>query len=115
MKKYPGVDRRWVLKTAAGMAADSCLPCRAKAAHRVDLSFLQRRFRGILVLPESNAYDRERRCFTFNPDTDKHPVAIAKCTSEEDIVVCLEFAQGTFSAPAAPCRSVIQGMWVSAA
>ena len=93
MKKCTGVDRRWILKTAAGMVATSYLPVRATEADRVNLSSLQRRFRGVLVLPESSAYDRERRCFTFNPETDKHPVAIAKCTGEDDIAACLEFAE----------------------
>ena len=93
MKKYIGVDRRWVLKTAAAAVATCSLPFRAKAGPRVDLSSLQRRFHGVLVLPESAAYDRERRCFTFNPSTDKHPVAIAKCTDEADIAACLEFAE----------------------
>ena len=93
MKKDAAVDRRWVLKAAAAAVVTSSFPFRAKAAARVDLSPLQRRFGGVLVLPESAAYDRERRCFTFNPDTDKHPVAIAKCSDEQDIAACLEFAE----------------------
>ena len=93
MKRDVGVGRRWVLKNAAAAVVASSLPFRAKAVPRVDLSSLQRRFRGVLVLPDSAAYDRERRCFTFNPETDKHPVAIAKCTGEDDIAACLEFSQ----------------------
>ena len=93
MENNPGVDRRWVLKATAGMVVTPSLPFRAKGAARIDLSTLQRRFRGVLVLPDSSAYDRERRCFTFNPDTDKHPIVIAKCTNEDDIAACLEFAE----------------------
>nr|WP_321985981.1 FAD-binding oxidoreductase [uncultured Lichenicoccus sp.] len=85
------VDRRWVLGTGVAAAATAFVPSRARA--RSDLSALQRRFQGVLVVPESINYDRERRSFTFNPNADKHPVAIAKCTGEEDVVACLDFAQ----------------------
>ena len=88
-----GVERRWVLQAAAAATAASSLPLRAEAATAVDLSSLRRRFRGVLIGPESAGYDRERRCFTFNPYTDKHPVVIAKCSSADDVAACLDFAQ----------------------
>jgi hypothetical protein len=88
-----GVDRRRVLQTALAAAAAVSLPLpAAMAAAPVDLSALQRRLRGALVVPGSADYDRERRTFVFNPRTDKHPAAIAKCSDEADIAACLEFA-----------------------
>ncbi len=90
MKSFD-VDRRWVLGAGAAAAATAFAPLRANAYS--DLSALQRRFQGVLVLPSSINYDRERRSFTFNPDADKHPIAIAKCTSEEDVVACIDFAR----------------------
>ena len=92
MKTSMGVERRWVLQATAAATAASSLSLRVKAAAPVDLSSLRRRFRGVLICPESAAYDRERRGFTFNPDTDKHPVVIAKCSGEDDIAACIEFA-----------------------
>ena len=43
-------------------------------------------------MPGSTDYGRERRTFVFNPNTDKYPAVIAKCSSEDDIAVCLKFA-----------------------
>nr|WP_321985979.1 FAD-binding oxidoreductase [uncultured Lichenicoccus sp.] len=92
MKTSTGFERRWVLQAAAAAMAASSLPLRVEAAAPVDLSSLRRHFRGTLIGPESAGYDRERRCFTFNPNTDKHPVVIAKCSGEDDIAACMDFA-----------------------
>ena len=46
--------------------------------------------KGHLVLPGDPTYEMLRR--PFNSRIDQHPVAIARCTSESDVVACVRFA-----------------------
>lgn len=57
------------------------------------LSRLRGALAGQLIVPGEAGYDEARRPASFNPDTDKHPAAIALCAGEEDLVRCLETAQ----------------------
>jgi hypothetical protein len=48
---------------------------------------------GDLLLPSDPRYDELRRLASFNPLTDKHPAAIARCASEADVARSVVFAK----------------------
>ena len=48
---------------------------------------------GQLILPSNSFYDELRRVASFNPLTDKHPAAIARCVSEGDVARSVVFAR----------------------
>jgi FAD/FMN-containing dehydrogenase len=56
---------------------------------------------GNLVLPGDPTYDLLR--WPFNQRIDQHPVAIARCLSESDVVTCVRFASD--AGVAVTCRS----------
>lgn len=47
---------------------------------------------GDLLLPSSPRYDELRRVASFNPLTDEHPAAIARCASQADVARSVVFA-----------------------
>jgi FAD/FMN-containing dehydrogenase len=51
------------------------------------------KFKGTVILPGDEDYDRARAPASFNPRTDKHPRFIARCMNRDDIVSALEFAR----------------------
>ena len=52
----------------------------------------QKGFGGHLILPSDAAYETTRRARVLNPEMDKHPVVIAQCKNEEDVLRCIDFA-----------------------
>jgi FAD/FMN-containing dehydrogenase len=67
---------------------------RAKRGRRLDPSALESfraSFRGELVLPSDEAYDRARR--VWNAAIDKSPVLIARCSGTVDVVRAVELAR----------------------
>ena len=60
-----------------------------------DFAGLAKRFNGTVLIPTSNGYDAARRTFSFNPRTDRHPAAIARCKDEFDVVTSVEFARAS--------------------
>ncbi len=48
---------------------------------------------GDLLLPSDPSYDRFRRVGSFNPRTDLHPAAIARCASDGDVARSVVFAK----------------------
>src|SRR5215472_13915511 len=53
---------------------------------------LKSKLSGNLILTGDPGYDKARRVFALNPDTDKHPAIVAQCRSEEDVLRCIDFA-----------------------
>lgn len=85
-------SRRELLSYAAALGA-APQPVFAAHAPGYDLELLRPRLKGSLLTPAAPDYDEARRTFSFNPRTDKHPAAIARCADESDILRCLEFAE----------------------
>lgn len=58
---------------------------------QVSFDALKSKFRGEILLPKSAGYDQARAI--WNAMIDKHPAAIARCTSVADIVAAVNFAR----------------------
>ncbi len=52
----------------------------------------QKGFGGHIILPSDAAYEAARRARIVNPEMDKHPVVIAQCQNEEDVLRCIDLA-----------------------
>jgi hypothetical protein len=52
---------------------------------------LRKKLSGRLISPGDSEYDSTRAVFAMNPETDKHPAAVAQCTTEEDVMRCIDF------------------------
>ena len=53
----------------------------------------RRHFKGTIVAPGDENYDRARAVASLNPSTDKKPKLIARCANADDVARALEFAQ----------------------
>lgn len=49
-------------------------------------------FNGHIILPSNTGYEIARRASLLNPELDKHPVVIAQCKNQEDVLRCIDFA-----------------------
>ena len=84
-------------RRASWPARSLSLPCSgagvAALASSSPFAELEAQLAGDLLLPSSPRYEELRRVASFNPITDKHPAAIARCASERDVVRCVVFAR----------------------
>jgi len=63
----------------------------AQSLDVASLEKLQRDFRGDLILPGDNDYDRSR--IVWNAIADRYPAIVARCTSAQDVTAAVRFAR----------------------
>ncbi|MGH7288253.1 MAG: FAD-binding oxidoreductase, partial [Myxococcota bacterium] len=91
------LSRRRFLGEASRLAATLALsPGFARGSGAVDSAHafaeLEVELDGDLLLPSNSRYDELRRVASFNPLTDEHPAAIARCASQADVARSVVFA-----------------------
>ncbi len=91
------LSRRRFLGDASRLAATLALsPGFARGSRALDAEHAFTELRlgldGDLLLPSSPRYEELRRVASFNPLTDKHPAAIARCANEGDVARSVRFA-----------------------
>nr|WP_281721439.1 FAD-binding protein [Nitrosomonas nitrosa] len=80
---------------AVGFSAyRSTIAARRSDVRYVSLEQLRETLDGDLVLPIDPSYEASRRPLSFNPSTDRRPVAIAYCVNSDDVMRALDFASG---------------------
>jgi hypothetical protein len=65
----------------------------APAANTNDIRAFGVGLRGRLILPADPDYDSARRVAWWNPATDKHPVMLVQCVSDDDVSRSIDFAR----------------------
>ena len=89
MPLSPRITRRRAI--AAGFVASAL---RAQSTARSSaIDSLRNNLSGRLILPDDPAYEAARRLPSFNPTVDKHPRAIVRCVSRDDVVHAIRFAR----------------------
>src|SRR2546430_874989 len=63
----------------------------AESLDVASLEKLRRDFRGDLILPGDNDYDRSR--IVWNAIADRYPAIVARCTSVQDVTAAVRFAR----------------------
>src|SRR2546429_2007993 len=63
----------------------------AQSIDVASLEKLRRDFRGDLILPGDNDYDRSR--IVWNAIADRYPAIVARCTSAQDVTAAVRFAR----------------------
>jgi len=58
-----------------------------------DVSGLRNGVSGRLIVPGDEEYDSARRLASFNPTTDKHPQAIVRCATADDVARAVVFTR----------------------
>ena len=97
-------NRRALLRGAIAVAATSALPWRfgntapalSASGEKVELSAaaiaeLQKSIQGVVVVPASPDYEQVRR--VWNPQFNRRPALIARCTSTADVQATVQFAR----------------------
>lgn len=60
---------------------------------RSDIDRLRAKLEGRLIVPTDPSYENARRVFYWNPTTERRPLVIVQCASEEDALRAVEFAR----------------------
>lgn len=95
----PGFSRRDFCQQAALVTGG--LMTRSGWLHAVEraglnpeaFSLLGEKLKGRLVLPKDSEYEKARRVFYWNPQTERKPLAVVQCGHEEDALRAVEFAR----------------------
>ena len=69
-------------------------PTCAHALSRGAIDRLRAKVKGRLILPADPSYENARRVFYWNSATERRPLVIVQCASEEDVSRAVEFARG---------------------
>src|SRR5437867_4966183 len=57
------------------------------------LKKLRAQLKGDLILPTDPGYEAARRVYFWNPDTERRPVLVARCSQADDVRYAVEFAR----------------------
>src|SRR5450432_2187962 len=57
------------------------------------LNKFRAQLKGGLIIPTDASYEAARRVYYWNPDTERRPVAIARCVQADDVRRAVEFAR----------------------
>src|SRR5687768_7493915 len=88
--------KRAVVAAGTVAFATGCRRLRASSGNDLSRSAVGRlraKLKGRLVLPADPSYEKARRVFYWNAGTERRPLVILQCASEEDVLRAVEFAQ----------------------
>src|SRR5687768_5736411 len=88
--------KRAVAATGTFGVVAGCRRLRISDSHelsRDDVDRLRAKLKGHLIVPGDPSYESARRVFYWNAATERRPLVIVQCASEEDALRAVEFAR----------------------